>query len=246
MADRVEPAPDATEEERRLIIEAAKESRNLKEVQDKTGLRLGTVRRVLADVGLMTNPEYHGKPSGKRLGYNVDPVVVIEMRNRYANGTSARALADEFGLSQGGVYKIVRGITRQDVPGPISEYRYGPDGKRPGHSARTLTDEQVEHIRETYSRERNLTALCKEFGLSPASMYAILDGKTYANVGGPIRKPDPMHSKTGLRALTEDQARDIRYRAAEGETHASLAREYGVSPFVVSSVVNRRTYRDVV
>ncbi|MFC4060261.1 helix-turn-helix domain-containing protein [Planomonospora corallina] len=43
--------------------------------------------------------------------------------------------------------------------------------------------------------------------------------------------------------LTTAAVKDIRKRAAAGESHSSLAREYGVSRTTVSDVVNARTWR---
>jgi len=45
--------------------------------------------------------------------------------------------------------------------------------------------------------------------------------------------------------LSIDKAREIRERAAAGETQASLAHEFGVSKTTVSRVVQRRTWADV-
>lgn len=46
------------------------------------------------------------------------------------------------------------------------------------------------------------------------------------------------------RLLTNDQARSVRERAANGVGHGVLAREYGVSVSLVSHIVHGRRYDD--
>jgi hypothetical protein len=51
--------------------------------------------------------------------------------------------------------------------------------------------------------------------------------------------------RRGRRAkLDLDRAREIRERCAAGEIAAALAREYGVSPTAICSIVKNRTWRD--
>ena len=45
--------------------------------------------------------------------------------------------------------------------------------------------------------------------------------------------------------LSEDQVRDIRSRAAEGERHHLLAKEFNVNKVTISRVVNRQRYANV-
>ncbi len=47
------------------------------------------------------------------------------------------------------------------------------------------------------------------------------------------------------RTLTDDQVRDIRRRAAEGEQMIVLAAEYSMSNVAISKIVRWRAYRDV-
>lgn len=46
------------------------------------------------------------------------------------------------------------------------------------------------------------------------------------------------------RKLTNEQVREIRTRAADGETQATLAEEYGIDQSMVSLLVHGRYYRD--
>lgn len=45
--------------------------------------------------------------------------------------------------------------------------------------------------------------------------------------------------------LTEEQVREIRRRAAAGETRRAIARSLGVSRWCITLIVNRRTWKHV-
>ena len=50
---------------------------------------------------------------------------------------------------------------------------------------------------------------------------------------------------SGRAKLTDDQVREIRSRAAAGETQTSLGREFGVVQTVISDVVTRKTWKHI-
>lgn len=56
---------------------------------------------------------------------------------------------------------------------------------------------------------------------------------------------DRAGSKNVNAKLTEDDVREIRRRAAAGETHAALALEFGISPGNVSNIIARRAWAHV-
>ena len=55
----------------------------------------------------------------------------------------------------------------------------------------------------------------------------------------------PRGESSGVSKLKKVKVLDIRKRAAAGETQASIAEDYGVTPNTISSIVNRKTWRHV-
>lgn len=74
-----------------------------------------------------------------------------------------------------------------------------------------------------------------------AFVLGLDDGRYGPNgLPGPARGEDVAGVK-----LDEDRVREIRARAAKGETYSSLAREYDVSPSNVREIILRRTWKHV-
>lgn len=63
----------------------------------------------------------------------------------------------------------------------------GPAGERNSHSK--LSAQQVIHIRERFHLGELIVHLAAEHGLSVSSVSAIVNGRSWAHVGGPIRQP---------------------------------------------------------
>lgn len=59
------------------------------------------------------------------------------------------------------------------------------------------------------------------------------------------RQVAPKGSKHGMATITEDVVRAIRSAKAQGVMQAEIARQFGVSEVVVSSVVRRKTWKHV-
>lgn len=56
---------------------------------------------------------------------------------------------------------------------------------------------------------------------------------------------DPRGERNPRAILNEEKVREIRRRAAAGETHKTLAAEYGVGPTTIDAVVKRETWKGV-
>ena len=56
---------------------------------------------------------------------------------------------------------------------------------------------------------------------------------------------DTTGAKNGQAKLDEDRVRQIRRRAAAGESHPALAKEYAVSKQTVAAIVSRRAWKSV-
>lgn len=98
---------------------------------------------------------------------------------------------------------------------------------------------------------------CENCGNSAITAYALIHGRSYSRSREDYRElcvqchnayDGIFHRGVHARSvrLNEDVVREIRVRRAAGETAASLAREYGVSPQAVSQVAHRRTWTWVV
>lgn len=74
-------------------------------------------------------------------------VQVVEIRERHAAGETQQSLADEFGLDQGALSKVVRGVTYSDMGGPVI----------PGRRRRTRAEMEAArgplNVRESISGE---------------------------------------------------------------------------------------------
>ncbi|UTI65584.1 HNH endonuclease [Paraconexibacter antarcticus] len=55
----------------------------------------------------------------------------------------------------------------------------------------------------------------------------------------------PVGEQHGCAVLTEGLVRDIRARAARGETYTSIAKDVGVSRVTCSHITNRKTWRHI-
>ena len=94
-----------------------------------------------------------------------------------------------------------------------------------------LTEEQIIRIRED---TRPQSVIAAEYGVVQQTISEIQTCNSYRRFGGPRRK--------STRIFTEEQVREIR---SSQKPCKALADEYGVSPSTISSIRNRKTYKDV-
>lgn len=86
--------------------------------------------------------------------------------------------------------------------------------------------------------------------VNPAHLFLGTPADNSADMARKGRAPGPRPENvrgenSGKAVLSEATVRDIRSRAADGETYAALGRQYGVSPVNIRFVVQRRTWRHV-
>lgn len=75
----------------------------------------------------------------------------------------------------------------QDMHAKGRAARVGPAGEQNRHAK--LTDPQVISIRERFDRGELIIHLAAEYDLSVSSVSAIVNGRSWTHVGGPIRQP---------------------------------------------------------
>lgn len=178
---------------------------------------------------------------------------VLEMRERHARGDSIGVLSREFDLSSSNVSLIVTGRRWSHVGGPLRPVlaagervvqAYGDKHwtrRTPGmvrgelNGNAKVTAEQVIQIRERVAAGELQKAVAAEFGLSGATVHAIVSGRAWAEIGGPVRAVPPGGAKIDM-----EQATAIAGRQRAGEKDEALALEFGVSTATMVAIRYRR------
>jgi hypothetical protein len=100
----------------------------------------------------------------------------------------------------------------------------------------TLTNAQVVEIRERFAAGEMQRELGAEFGVTQCVVSAIVRGKWWRHVGGPIT-----HRKGHRpRKLSDAQVAALRARVAEGVSQRKASAEFGISNQLVSDIVNNK------
>lgn len=92
---------------------------------------------------------------------------VVEVRQRYADGESAKVLAKSVGLTIQAFYQVVTGQTWKGVGGPITQ-RGHAKGKDVGSSK--LQEDDVRHIRNS---DESAKVLAERFGVSTRTIHTV-------------------------------------------------------------------------
>jgi DNA-binding MarR family transcriptional regulator len=136
-------------------------------------LKVGTFKDNAQD---MVSKDRWGGPSGEgHFNTQLTFLQVLEIRRRYANGEGHQyQLAEEYGVSQSTVSRIVRGEVWAEASGPVGPGRPHRGGRH--HHAKLSTD-QVREIREKYATggitQRDLA---ERYGVSTKHISEILRG----------------------------------------------------------------------
>jgi hypothetical protein len=109
----------------------------------------------------------------------------------------------------------------------------------------TLTQGQVEDIRELLQRRVLMGEIAKKFGVSRTTVAAIKTGKTWSHVPSQIDRAKLAALPHAHQHFTADLVRQVRQRLANGESGRSLAREYGVRESLISRIKNRKAWGKV-
>lgn len=126
---------------------------------------------------------YDGQRGAQHASAKLTAEQVSEIQERYqAGGTSQQALADEYGIHQTTISKIVLGKTY--LPGEAGESSLSDGRSRSGerHPDAKLTDAQVAEIRSRYVKGRKPTQmdLAREYGVCQPAISAIIAGRSRA------------------------------------------------------------------
>lgn len=177
---------------------------------------------------------------------------VLKIRAAVAAGEDARAVATKYGLQgRSSVYLVLSGRTWGHLPGTvrINKARTQVRGEKAGLAK--LTANQVLEARHRYrATDVTLSELAAEYGLKKSAMRQAITGKTWAHLPDAVPAGTRGHTgatgeRSGSASLTADQVREIRRRAAAGETQLSLADVFGVRHGTISKIVRRERWAHI-
>ena len=190
--------------------------------------------------------DYLYLPDEENFGHNrkLSNREVVWLRERRATGELLKDLSVDFGISIRSVSLAARGETYRDVDGPLTK-TFVKRRTVIRHTKRKLSDEQVVEIRNRYANGETQTALAIEFGVSHQTIGAIVRGKTYKDVPGPLTKNCRGTQRSKLRKFSDEQVFQIRNRYASEETLTALATEFGASISAIRNIVTGKTYKDL-
>lgn len=153
---------------------------------------------------------------------------VIEIRERRAAGETLRALAEEFGCSEGNIMDIVRGLSWKHIGGPISPKKTMAEYKA------KLDTSQIRELCRRYAAGESPSRLAEEFGVSHPHVHSLLRRNRIERrrVGQPAK-------------LTPAQRRKIRKMYKPGKiSMRAVAEQLGISEGLVFQAIHRQYLDD--
>jgi len=129
----------------------------------------------------------HGRrPVGAQVyGSKLTDQVVIEVRQRYAEGKTIDSLCAQYGLSRVSMIHAIHGNTWSHIPLPDYRGRVGPKGKPAdgeGHHSAKLTAEKVIRIREQRAAGLSERAIAESMQVSRTCISHIVHRRTWDHV----------------------------------------------------------------
>lgn len=118
--------------------------------------------------------------------------IVIEARQRRANGEETVDMAREYGVKYLALYRAIHGVTWKHVPGALPK----PGKRQARGEVRRLTEEIVVEVRQRRSRGDTVSVLAREYGVGRTALHHAIYGDTWAHIPGALPRP----KKRGSRA----------------------------------------------
>jgi DNA-binding CsgD family transcriptional regulator len=114
----------------------------------------------------------------------------------------------------------------------------------PARRVKKLTPDQVRAIAECIAAGERHTAIAERFGVSVETVGAIKSGKRWAEtIGDDLRAR--MRAASPATALDVDGARRVMAALEAGRTGSAIAREFGISPSMVSAIKHGRAWAEL-
>lgn len=109
------------------------------------------------------------------------------------------------------------------------------------HPCTKLTAEIVREIKKRSAEGADNRTLAKLFGVTHSNVSAIVLGKSWAHIEGPVREQDNKFAPK----VTADDVREIRRLHKAGETNAELGRQFKVGANAIFKIVNNLSWKHV-
>lgn len=178
---------------------------------------------------------------------------VLAIRAAVAAGEDLVTVALRYGLKPGAsnVYMLVTGKTWRHLPGAVGLDRAKSQVRGEKAGLAKLTADQVLEARHRYrDTDVTLSEIAAEYGVKKSAMRQAITGKTWAHLPDAVPAGTRGHTgatgeRSGSASLTADQVREIRRRAAAGETQHSLADVFGVRHGTISKIVRRERWAHI-
>jgi len=131
--------------------------------------------------------------------------------------------------------------------------RHGRTPMASVHYATEFTEETIIEIRRRRAAGERQISLAAEFGITRAGISGICVGRTWASVKEGLEVSRKSHSEarklrgegTKSSKITALQASEIKARLRNGESHASIASRFGVSPSYVTLMNRGKLWSEV-
>lgn len=214
----------------------------------KAEARRTNVQMVLP-LGSSSRAGHRGPHRGEKVkGARLTSSSVLAIREAYAAGVPAQALADRYGVIRNTIYAVVRGTTWRHVGGSLTT---GVRAGQPG--ARILKTADVLAARERRAAGAQVGVLAREFGVSITVMSSLLKGRSYVSEPGPL--DDGRGAARGMRhggaKLDEEQVRELRRNLGGLErlpygAIKELARRFGVSRDTIVKIRSGQAWKHLV
>jgi hypothetical protein len=106
--------------------------------------------------------------------------------------------------------------------------------------------EAVADIKEALMEGAPTSEVAEKWGVSSGSVRDIKSGKTWKDVGLECSAlPDAVGSRHHNARITEADAEDVLLRVLSGQSHTEVARHFGVTRGVVSSIWHGKTWKHI-
>ncbi len=165
---------------------------------------------------------------------------VLDAKARFGAGEDLQKIAASLDVSRDTIHAIIVGRTWKHLP---AQPRRGPR-KGETQPMSKLTDELVIRSHRRVLAGQTIASIAREIGCSNVALGNALNGKTWKHLR---LTPINVNTATGARQhnskLNNRIVREIHRRIQNGERGVSLAKEFGVTPAVISGIITRHTWR---
>ncbi|MGB3205193.1 MAG: GIY-YIG nuclease family protein [Crinalium sp.] len=107
------------------------------------------------------------------------------------------------------------------------------------HPHSRLRDEDILLIVQKYSDGCTVSAIAREYGVARTAINSVLFGTGWLHIERKIFVP-----KT-IKKLTDTQALEIKQRLLKGELYSALAKDFGVSPTTIISIMQGKLWQHI-